>query len=127
MRPVSTFQFLVSVWALVAVPAMCSGGVLTHPCDPEELHPCHPSHGSDDSSDHDHESDCLRDPCQIIGLRADDRSDGSPFRGCVIAALASSVLLNGGWNIEPYIDGSPPEGASGPSVWPAATSTILRI
>lgn len=128
MRPVSAFQLLVSIWALVAVPAMCSGGILTHPCEPEELHPCHPTHGPDESVDHEHESDCLLDPCQVIGLRAGDRSNGSLSDGFMVFAAITTTAFDDDWIVDPSVDGSPPhDGARRPSVWPAASCTVLLI
>lgn len=52
---------LLTVWALVAAPTLCSGGVLAHHCD----EPAEADHES-------HESDCSVDPCNQDPIRQND-------------------------------------------------------
>jgi len=68
------------VGALVAVPALCVGGLIEHPCDCE---PCHdrgaPGPGRDGGHEDDgggcgHEDTCVNDPCTSLVARQ-DRSD----------------------------------------------------
>lgn len=67
--------FFVAAWGLVLLPALCTAGILTHPCAPKESNqPIHHSHGEDDDGQCRHESDCAQDPCNEIAVR-DHRED----------------------------------------------------
>lgn len=77
----SRFRFinlLTAVWTLVAVPALCTGGILTHPCECEPASPCHDSHHDEEENDDPgcgHESSCSIDPCKFVSLRCNERHD----------------------------------------------------
>jgi hypothetical protein len=42
---------------------MCVGGLITHPCECESEHGCHPESGGEHDSDCHHEDTCADDPC----------------------------------------------------------------
>lgn len=48
------------VWSVLAVPAMCMGGILEHACLPHE------------SDDCGHEDACVDDPCSTVLIRTED-------------------------------------------------------
>lgn len=130
MGRMRVFQLMVGVWALVGVPVLCTGGLLTHPCAPpaQAAPPCHPGHEGESESEHPHESDCLNDPCQVVGIRSGERLDHPLLHGCGVIALIHGTFFNVGGSVDPSIDGSPPRpGARGPSVWAAASTTVLLI
>lgn len=65
----SAWAILLPVWTLVLLPALCTAGVVTHPCAPHESNqPAHESHG-DDESGCSHESNCSQDPCRGLAAR----------------------------------------------------------
>lgn len=75
----------IASWALVGLPSLCTAGVLTHPCEPEESHhPVRHSHDENEGGCH-HESDCAQDPCSELTVRI-DRDDSQ-------SVLCNSVLL----------------------------------
>lgn len=54
-----TILMLVGIWAVMATPALCTSGVLAHPCERDEGALC------------DHESGCSSDPCTERVYRRD--------------------------------------------------------
>lgn len=76
---------ILSCWALVAVPALCTSGWLLHPCACAEIehHDCE----HEDLDGCGHEADCSADPCQLVVNRWDD--DGLPLPDAHDMALSS--------------------------------------
>jgi hypothetical protein len=56
---------LLSIWALVALPALCTGGFVAHACDCASEALC------------EHEVGCEDDPCSNLSAITGQRSDGS--------------------------------------------------
>ncbi len=78
---------LLTAWAMIAAPSLCSGGVLAHHCA-EQAEPEHESH--DDHSDH--ESGCSIDPCNQDTIRQnDDESQIIPHEPLPLIAAVSTV------------------------------------
>ena len=99
---------LVGCWALVAAPALCSGGLLPHPCDCEES--TGHQHGAWDECGH--EGECAADPCGIVVTRLDDDSASLPFGPTSVLALRPSTALEQSSFIEP------------PARWRQSTSAL---
>lgn len=72
------FGFLVAVWALLVMPALCTAGFIEHPCDCGNTTGC------------THEADCGGDPCSIVTLRHDN---GAAKGTDLVPTLALFVLL----------------------------------
>lgn len=121
---------MVCVWALVGVPVLCTGGLLTHPCAPPApvAPPCHPGHEDEGEGDHSHESDCLNDPCQVVGIRSSDRLDKSSADEIGIAAPMAVVTVRDGWGVVRLVaTACPVDHSRDPDIWLAAHSTVLLI
>lgn len=128
----SRFRFinlLTAVWALVAVPALCTGGILTHPCECEPASPCHDSHHDEEEKDSGcgHESSCSIDPCKFVSLRSNERHDELQFS--IVLQVATSPVLE---TCELFLItnaqlGSPGEFAPLPKSLEILSSTILLI
>lgn len=59
---------LFPAWAMVVLPALCTAGILNHPCSGDDCdQPVHRSHEQNERGC-PHESDCAQDPCH--GLTA---------------------------------------------------------
>lgn len=130
MGRMRVFQLMVGVWALVGVPVLCTGGLLTHPCAPpaQAAPPCHSGHEGESESEHPHESDCLNDPCQVIGIRSGDRLDKSSTDEVGVVALMAVVTVRDGWVVSRLATTARPmDHSRDPDVWLAADSTVLLI
>lgn len=118
---------ILSCWALVAVPALCTSGWLLHPCACAESEHHDHDHEHEDLGGCGHEAECSADPCQLIVTRWDD--DGlSLSDNCDIAVspfpslYAPTVDATG----DPPIWGSPPAPPRA-SMYAALRTTILLI
>lgn len=78
MGRVHAAKLFVLLWALLAMPALCTAGLLSHQCDCGNAAGCR------------HESDCGSDPCHIVALRHDD---GAAKGTDLVPALVSLVML----------------------------------
>lgn len=121
------FRSLVSTavasWALVALPALCTGGVLLHLCD------CPHSEGSSHQDDEGcgHESECATDPCGTVVTRPHDDHEPALELHSVSAMSASPILFGDSRVFLPIIWSSPPRGWVKADILDALTSTILLI
>ncbi len=61
--------------SLLAVPALCMGGVLTHACECASESPCPCEAGCEHDSGCGHEGECPDDPCSIRVIRPERRAD----------------------------------------------------
>ena len=80
---------LAVVWAVLALPSLCTAGVITHACEYAES----ASHEHESDYDHEsgcrHEEGCPEDPCNSVFTRAERKGDNvdAPVQGC-FACLA---------------------------------------
>jgi len=82
------------VWALVGLPALCTAGVMSHPCHPCEADPpAHRSH-SEDENGCPHESDCAQDPCSELNVRNEGQDSHAPFLSAELVFLAEPSQPN---------------------------------
>lgn len=73
---------LTAVWALLALPALCVGGVIVHPCDCAATSGC------------GHEAACWTDPCNTITVRTEQQGDiGMPAPGAASVPVCWTVDL----------------------------------
>lgn len=73
-------------WALVGLPTLCTAGILTHPCEPEESsRPVQHSHNEKEDGCH-HEPDCAQDPCSELSVRNDHEDVHSVVSGIFLLA-----------------------------------------
>lgn len=80
-------------WAFVGMPYLCTAGILTHPCPPEESRqPVQHSHDEDDNGCH-HESDCAQDPCSELSIR-NDRDDSQTVTSESVPIAREFLLLD---------------------------------
>lgn len=83
------------VWALLVLPALCTAGVMTHPCAPHEPNqPAHQSHGEDENGC-PHESDCSQDPCSGLNVRNEGQDSYAQVFTAQVVFLAEPSLTNG--------------------------------
>lgn len=78
------FSFLVLVaagWALIGMPALCTGGILAHPCA------CPHSQDSDhpEREGCGHETDCESDPCGTVVVRPQKAQDAGHWLSMTLA------------------------------------------
>lgn len=76
---------MVGVWALLAVPLLCMGGMIAHACDCEVDAEC------------EHESTCCNDPCDEITIRNRSQRDvdvmiAAPAADCRFLGVDEDVL-----------------------------------
>ena len=83
------------VWALLVLPALCTAGVLTHPCAPHGPNqPAHQSHDEDENGC-PHESDCSQDPCSELNVRNEGRDSYAQVLTVHVVLLAEPSRTNG--------------------------------
>ncbi len=119
----SLFSTVVGCWALVVMPALCTGGVLLHPCD------CPHSQDADHQEKEGcgHESECGTDPCGTVVTRPSDGYEVTiDLHASSIASALPSLLVDP-WVLVPIVWTSPPCDPAGASVRDALASTILLI
>jgi hypothetical protein len=104
------------------MPALCTGGMLLHPCE------CGHAEEPEHEDECGHEADCAIDPCGAVGIRPQQRSGDMPdceSWGCapvlMIVACDSTVLLPLIWSSPPFHFYQPP------GILNALASTILLI
>lgn len=116
----------IGCWAFIIMPAMCTAGILTHPCAPHKWqHPVEHSHGVNEDGDH-HESNCAHDPCEIVVTRPSDDYDVTVgLHSSVVSA--TPVILVDPLVLTPLHRSSPPSYLSRASFLDALTSTVLLI
>jgi hypothetical protein len=56
------------IGVLIAGPALCAGGWLTHPCESDGTSTHAPHHSDRDGEGCGHEEDCASDPCSLSTL-----------------------------------------------------------
>ena len=61
--------------SLLAVPALCMGGVITHACECESDFPCTCETDCDHETGCGHEGGCPEDPCSIRVIRPERQDD----------------------------------------------------
>jgi hypothetical protein len=115
MGRVHAAKLFVLLWALLAMPALCTAGLLSHQCDCGNATGC------------THESDCGSDPCRIVALRHDD---GSAKGTDLVPALVSLVLLTPASPIAFAVEEALAIGAYEPPLrahlpYPALTTVLL--
>lgn len=117
------FGFIAGCWAFVGLPALCVGGMLTHPCA------CPHADESDHPEDEGcgHENDCATDPCgEIVTRPDDDHASTSELNPAENLTLVSSTLLEPSC-IASTIWSSPPSWFDRTSVHDALGTTKLLI
>ena len=93
-------------WAMLWLPALCMGGVISHPCDDHAVpgHDDSPGHPDEPEAPHDpgcsHESDCSADPCSQRVARHERQGGG------VDAAELPPAALPGRPSVGPHVDPS---------------------
>lgn len=80
-----------TLWALLATPALCMGGVITHVCECAADPTCTCEPGCGEESGCQHESGCSDDPCNIIVARSERQ--GNDVVAVFQPATGSSTLL----------------------------------
>jgi hypothetical protein len=94
--------FVVAIWALQVLPALCIAGVLTHACAPhksaphdsgphESGPPAHPCHDEKENGC-EHESDCSQDPCSNLTVRHERDDSIDQLDLTLLAALPNAVI-----------------------------------
>lgn len=125
----SLFFAAVGCWAMVIMPALCAGGVITHPCEcPSSLETGHEDAHHDETDEGcGHENNCATDPCSEIVTRPDDdHASTSELNPAEYLTLVSSSLLEPSC-IASTIWSSPPSWFDGTSVHDALATTKLLI
>ncbi len=117
----------IAAWALVGLPTLCTAGVLTHPCEPEESHqPVQHTHDENEGGCH-HESDCAQDPCEIAVTRPSDGYDAAAAPFSVAVPITIPIILLDPHVFTPHFLSSPPGFVFRASSLDALTTTILLI
>ena len=126
MVRVEFVNLLTAIWGLLLLPALCTAGILTHPCAPHKSqHPVEHSHGVNENGGH-HESDCAQDPCGIVVNRPSDGYDVTvDLHSSVVSAIP--IILVDPLVLTPLNWSSPPSYLSRASFLDALTSTVLLI
>ena len=122
MRRFRYFGFVAGCWAFIGLPALCVGGMLTHPCAcPHADEADHP-----ENEGCGHESDCATDPCgEIVTRPDDDQVSTSVLNPAESLALVAPMLVEP-TAVETTIWSSPPSLCAGASVRnPLATTKLL--
>lgn len=109
------FSTAIGCWALVAMPALCTGGVLLHPCDCGHADECR------------HESECATDPCGTVVTRPNDGHELTIELHSYSIASALPILHFDQRVLTPITWSSPPSDLARAGVLDALTSTILLI
>ena len=69
----------VAVGLFLILPALCVGGLITHPCDRADMPRANSEPGCEHESDCHHDSTCPDDPCSNVVTRSNRRGvDGNP-------------------------------------------------
>lgn len=81
MGRLPSFVLFAAVWTFVGMPALCAGGVLTHPCA------CPHSQDSDHQEEEGcgHETDCESDPCEVVVARPQEGQDSGQWLSSTLA------------------------------------------
>lgn len=117
------FGTAIACWALIAMPALCAGGALLHPCD------CSHSQDTDHQENEGcgHESECATDPCGTVVTRPGDGHEliFDLLSSGIVSAMP--IFLVDQSVVTPIIWSSPPREIARASILDALTSTILLI
>jgi len=70
-----SFILVAAGWAFIGMPALCTGGILTHPCDCR--HSQEADHGEKGGCGH--ETECESDPCGVVVIRPQDGNDAGQW------------------------------------------------
>jgi len=69
MARIRVFMAMVACWGLVGLPALCTGGIILHPCDCEHEEAGHEDDGCG------HEAECESDPCNVAVVRSQETQE----------------------------------------------------